>query len=273
MASNTTKKFLIFLQLLHRDFYIFFKNFTTDAINNGLIFPLMYAFFFAYIQSQLYFETDMLQERTIMFIGNISLLTLVSSYHFTFPLLFDFEGARHVDYEIRTLSPRLVILEKIVFATLATFALILPFFPFCKLLLQNKFDTSNTNWIQLFIILFLGSLCVSAYYFLAICILKNASRINNFWLRFNLPLLLLGGFWTPWYITMKVFPALGIATLANPFLYITEGARQTIVGGSKFLSFPVSVTALICFSLLFTMLTFYFLKNELIIFNQNGCIP
>jgi len=111
MASNTTKKFLIFLQLLHRDFYIFFKNFTTDAINNGLIFPLMYAFFFAYIQSQLYFETDMLQERTIMFIGNISLLTLVSSYHFTFPFSIEdaprlFLSFHNLDYSV---SPKTVV--------------------------------------------------------------------------------------------------------------------------------------------------------------------
>lgn len=255
--------FSIFLSLLRRDVSVFGQQIKTHGINNGIIYPLMYAFAFAYLQTQSYFTTSMMQERTTMFIGNILLLILISCFHFTFPLLFDLQGKRSVNYLLQVASLRILFLEKIFFATCATFVLTSPFIPLCKLILGKQFDTNSTNWFAFFIILFLGSLCVSTYYFLAVCCLKNAHQINNFWVRFNIPLTILGGYWTPWYTTLKVSSLLGWLCLLNPFLYITEGARQAILTDEKFLPLSVCAGALICFSLIFTQLIFYFFKKKI----------
>lgn len=262
ITLSAQDKARIFFQFLYRDFYVYLKRIQTYAINFIVLYPLTYIVSFAYIQAKAYFGIDNITQATIFFSGNVILLAMSLAFEFTIILLFDLENDRTIDYRITRLDPLLVLLEHIVFTTLFSFILLLPFFPITALVLQKNFDISHISWPLLFLMLFLSCLCCATYHLLVACALKNSKQIVHFWMRCNLPLMTLGGFWVPWYIMNQYSQYLGILTLFNPLLYATEGMRQAIIGGNMFLSASSCGLGLIIFSLIFTILTSWLFKKK-----------
>ncbi len=262
MKIITNQSFLVFLQFFKRDLYIHSKKIKDYIFNYALIYPLTYAFSFAYLQTNTYFGSGNETLGTILFSGNILLVIMLTTYKFTYDLLFDLEQNRYVDYQITVLNPRLVILKRILVASLLTFIMTAPFFPVAKIVLRNYLDTSNTSWLQLMLILYLGSLCCSAYHQCAILLLKKSNQITSLWARFNHILIMLGGFWAPLHTMNEYSSLLGTIMRFNPLLYVSEGLRQAIVGGNQFLSIAQCASMLILFSLGFTVLCWYIFKKR-----------
>ena len=253
---------LLFLQFLRRDAYVHMRNLRLYIVNYTFLYPATFALSFAYLQVNTFFGSGNATLSTVLFSGNILVLIMIITYKETSTLLFDLEANRFIDYQISVLQPRLVIVERIFFTSLLTFAIALPFFPVGKLLLWNYLDTSNASWLQLIIILYLGSLCCSAYHQLAILVLKNSSQITSLWARANNFLMSLGGFFIPWHIQYKYSPLLGNIAYCNPLMYLSEGVRQALVGGPEFLSFTQCALSLFVFSVLFTVLCWHLFKKR-----------
>ncbi len=261
-ATNLKRTLYLFLQFLKRDFYIHSKQIKSYLINYVISYPLTGAFAFAYLQTNIYFGTGQARLGTMLFSGNILLVLMLITYKQTIELLFDLENNKFINYQISILHPRLVILERIIFTSLFTFALSLPYFPVAKLILWSHLDTSATSWPQLLVILYLGSLCCSAYHQLASLVLKSSSQITTLWARVNQVLLHLGGFWIPLYIVRAYSEWLGYVVYLNPLVYISEGLRQALLGGDQFLSFGQCASALIIFSVIFVLLTWRIFKKR-----------
>jgi len=259
MISPTIKIFFIFL---YRDFYVYAKRINYYAINYGLIVPLLYIFSFAYVQPQVYFNGNA-QLGIPTFIGNISLLLMSLTYNITSHMLFDLLNDRFTEYQISILPGRLFIIKEILFASLWSFLLVIPFFPLAKFLLGSIFVTSHISWVSVYALLYLAALCCSAYHCLAVCIMNKAEETRHFWMRVNLPLFALGGFWVPWHIMNSFSPWLGTILFANPIIYITEGLRQAVIGGSQFLSITTCVIMLSFYICIFTVLSFYFFRKKI----------
>jgi len=259
----TSKQLLtarIFLQFLYRDIYVHSQHFFTHFVNYSLLYPTMYMFCFAYLQTKIYFHGDT-RIGAIVFAGTCLVPLLVMTFQISFDLLFDLEKNRHVDYQMMVLSPRLILIEQILFSSIFTLLIMTPFFPLARIFVSSYINLSNVSWPSLFLILYLGALCFSAYHKLAATIL-NVSKISMFWTRINYVLLILGGFWIPLHITQKFSPLLGLLLRLNPMIYFSEGLRQSIVGGSEFLSIAHCVVALLILSIIFTVLSWYFFKKR-----------
>src|SRR5207237_8872310 len=158
-------------------------------------------------------------------------------------LLFDLEKNHHIDYQMMVLKPQLIIIEQILFSSIFTFIIMIPFFPLARIFASSYIDLSNISWSSLYLVIYCGSLCVCAYHKLAATLL-TVEKISMFWTRINNVLLVLGGFWIPLYIIRSFSPTLGLVLRLNPIVYLTEGLRQSIVGGSEFLLISQCVAAL-----------------------------
>jgi len=256
------KSCLIFWQFLRRDYHQYRKQLRMFFISYGLIRPLLFSFSFSYLQANIIFRTQQPTLTTIFLVGNVLLVILVLSFVLAVSLLFDFEQNRFIDYQLSILHPKLIIIERILFSSLFTFFFMLPFFPVAKLLLRDGIATSNASWPQTFLMIYAGSLCYAAYHLFAICLMKNTNSIGSFWVRVNLPLMILGGFWTPLYIIRQSSALLGYVAYLNPTIYLTEGLRRALLGDSAFLPVGVCVSALFGFSVIFTLLSFHFFKKK-----------
>jgi len=252
----------IFLQFLKRDIYVHLKSIRQYIINYVIITPITWAFAFAYLEQHVTFGTKAPLAGTLLFSGSCLIIQLIITFTITIHLLYDLENDRYIDYQISILHPRLVLLERIIFTSLFTFILSLPFFPIGKLVVGNYLITTHTSWLQLICILYLSSLCCSAYNILAICILKNTHSITNFWTRVNAPLMNLGGLWVPLSIFKQFSLILSYVLLLNPFIYVTDGIRRAILGTPDFMSFWRCAGMLILFSIIFTCTAWHFFKKR-----------
>lgn len=256
--------FSLFFRFMQRDLYLYKNRIIQYVVNYAVIYPTIHALAFGYLQSNAYFGSNASDMGTILFTGNFLIVIIILTYKLSIELLFDLEGDRSIDFQITILNPRLLIIQKIIFSTLFSSIILLPYFPIAKLLLGHLFVSANTVWPYLLCIQIASCLLCSVYNHLIACLLPDSNSIGFFWRRINTPLVtILGGFWIPWYALRNFSPMLGILTLANPFIYITEGIRQSILQSDRFLSFGVCLSMLLLFSLILTLWTFYAFKKRL----------
>jgi len=263
MNNTLSQTWRIFLQLLKREAYVYRKQFSRYAINYGLIYPFLYAIAFAYIQSRAYFGETNFAMSTLLFSGNIIIPLMGTAFHITFDVFFDLLGNKFITYQTTILKPRLVILARILFAWLFVFCLMIPFYPFAKILLGNLLDTSATNWFYVVLVLWGSSLMCISYHMLAAVFFTHTDDIEILWARINLPIFTLGGFWIPRHIVYEFSPLLGNLLYINPATYVTEGLRQAIIGGPDYLSIHTCIVALFAFSTFFTLLTWHAFKKRI----------
>ena len=92
--------------------------------------------------------------------------------------------------------------------------------------------------------------------------MQSSNRVVQYWTRFNIPLILFGGFWTPYAILKHFSPTLAYINLANPIVYITEGLRQALVGGQQFLPLWFCIVMMLGISTICILATFYLFKKH-----------
>lgn len=253
----------IFVHFIQRELFVYSKQLKRYITNYVVIYPFLYAIAFAYIQSRAYFGQQDVSMSTLLFAGNIIIPLMGTAFHITFDVFFDLLGNKFITYQTTILHPRLVILARILFAWILVFCLMLPFYPLGKLFLGNFLDTSATNWFYVAIILLASSLMCVSYHMLAAVYFTRTSQIELLWARINLPMFTLGGFWIPRTIIYEFSPTLGTLLYLNPAIYVTEGLRQAIIGGSQFLPLWLCLSALFGFSIVFILLTWHAFKKRI----------
>ncbi len=245
-----------------RDYYAQRNYLRHYFINYCLIFPMISTFVFGYLQSNLFFDGVTPQKITTLLTGNILLIFFIVPYVNNMGLFFDLISDRFINYQITILSPRLLLLQRALFNAFLTFIILLAYYPMAKLLLGSYFDTSNTCWPAVAVMIFFGSLTSSAYSLFIACFLTRVSQLSHVWPRCNEHMLMLGGFWIPLFVMKQLSPQLAIIARINPLIYITEGLRQAIIGGDRFLPLITCVISLACFFLLFFALATYYFKKR-----------
>lgn len=258
-----TESLLIFYQFLKRDIFVVRKQFMQIFINFGLIYPLMTAFCFCYLQPRFMFGATYQYLGTTTYIGMILSFLLIVSFEKTIDTLFDLLGPGYIYYQSTILSPRLIIIERLLFATLFTFILSIPFLPLAQFLFPSSFYVPHASWLNYYWILFLGSLTTSAYFLCAALLLQNAHSITKLWVRYTEFLIIFGGMWIPWHVIAHASPHLGIIACGNPFLYITEGARSALLQSPLFFSISTCSYILIFSTICFTIISFIALQKRI----------
>jgi ABC-type multidrug transport system permease subunit len=247
-----TSSWWIFLQFMHRDFYVRKKRLLDNIINYAIIYPIIFGAETAYLQTNVYFGGGDSTRNTIFFAGTIIFLMIIFTYNQNVDLLFDFENKRFINYQISIFNPFLVMLERILFSGIYAFCMLLPFYPITSLLFRSYIDFSHTIWLKALSIIFLGSFCLSAYFVLAACLLESPN-LRSLWARANRPLMLLGGVWVPWYVVNQYSPLFSYCLYLNPCIYISEGIKGSITGNPLFLPFWLCFSMLIAFTTILTL--------------------
>jgi ABC-2 type transport system permease protein len=251
-----------FLYFIWRDCYVQSQNASHFIINNIMLYPIIQGITFLYLQPSILFPERTASLNMILFIGNILLLMMVLSYRMTIPLLFDLDQDRFIDYQIRTLRPHLVLLERIIFTSLFTWLLLAPAFPLVGFYFPAYFDTSATSWWRVMLILYCGSLFCAAYHTFMACWLKSPRDIRRLWIRYNQILFQLGGYTIPWHIIDQTSPVLGYITRLNPMMYITEGLRQAFLNDARFFPYWQCIGGLLFASGCMTILAWRTFKKR-----------
>lgn len=260
LSKKTIRTMRIFMEFLRRDFYVHTRQLRDHIINYALIYPLFYIFCFAYLQTQIYFHGQT-HIGAIVFSGTCLVPLMAMAFHVTFDLLFDLEKNRYTDFQIMALNPHLLIIEQILFSSVFTFCVMAFYFPLARIFASSYINMNHVSWPSLYLVLYCGSLCVSSYHKLAATLL-TVQKIAMFWTRINYILLILGGFWIPLYTIRSFSPTLGLLLRLNPIVYLTEGLRQSIVGGNNFLPVSQCVIALLILTVIFTALTCHYFKKR-----------
>jgi ABC-2 type transport system permease protein len=252
----------VFLQFMRRDLFTCRKHFIDNLVNYAVIYPIVFALQSGYFQANANFVSPNPMLNTVLFAGNILLVLLLFTYKQNIELLFDLEGKRYIDYQITVLNPFLVLVQKILFTGLYAFIVSLPYYPMGALILQKYINVSNAHWLQLILVLFAGSLCMSAWHLLAAVVLKRSTDIGTLWSRANGMLMAFGGFWVPLWAMKKYSPFLGKLVYLNPCLYLTEGVKHAITGSSEYLPISVCVSMLLLFTCIITGAAWFRFKQR-----------
>lgn len=251
------------MQLIYRDFYILKNRILTYVINYCIIFPLVTILGFGYIQSGVFFKSPYAQASLILMIGSFVFTTTSMCFSFISPFIYDVEGNRFIDYQLTLLPAPLLVLEIIVFAALFALITALPFFPLVRIIFPQLFSGLQNSWVALLLVLFFMCLCIASYIMLAMCLIKSSFQIRQFFVRVNLPLVILGGSWLPWYMMKQYWAPLAYIVLLNPFTYITEGIRASLFGNNSSIPWYLCILALATFTFIFTIASCHFFKRKL----------
>lgn len=249
--------------MIWRDLYVFKKRIKNYGINYLIIIPTLSIITFGYIQPGIYFGPDHGKASVNLLIGMFVMNMLALTFTLLVPFLYDCESDRFIDYQLLLLPPRFVLFELLLFPVILINLISLPFFPLARLVLPSYFAHLQPSWIGLLMLIFCASLFCVSYLMMGLCMLKKTTSIRHFWLRFNWPLVVLGGFWIPWHILKKYSSIMATLTLFDPFTYVTEGIRDCLIGGNTFIPFGICIMALLCFFCIFSLVTTYFFKRKL----------
>jgi hypothetical protein len=248
--------------LLARDFFVFGKRIKSFGINYLLIYPVLAIITFGYIQPGIYFGPGHTKTSVVLLIGTFCINMLSLCYTLMAPFVFDLESDRFIDYQITVVPPRLLLIKMILFPAIIAMIISLPFFPLAYILLPGYFAALNINWFGLLSVVVAAAFYCASYIMMGLCMIKRASRIRQFWLRFNWPLVVLGGLWIPFYLLKAHFPILATIALFDPFTYFTEGIRSALIGSDQFIPYHVCIMALFCFFCMFSMVSIYFFEHK-----------
>lgn len=253
----------VFWQLMCRDLFVHKKDFIDHMINSVIISPILFGFSFAYIQKTVYFgeSTAAAQQGTIMFIGSMIIPILVVSYKILAELLFDLEGSKFISYQMTILNPRLILLQRIIFASIYTSILTLPFLPIASLIVGKHLDLQAINWFSFNVVIVASVFCCASYNMFALTLLK-IENLKSFWIRVNWPLINLGGFWVPLIVINKFSSTLGTLALLSPVTYMLEGLRSAATGSSVFISANICCGILMLFTSICIGLSFISFKRR-----------
>ncbi len=257
-----SSQLFIFWQFFKRDMYIQRSKIPDYIINYVFSYPIIFAMQTGYLQANTYFGSYNPQMNTMMYCGNLLLIVMLFTYKQHIELLFDLKTIGYINYQIIVLDPLLVLLEKIIFTSIITCIIVLPFYPMGTLLLPEYILSDAVSWPHLIAILYLASLCCSAYHLMAVVLLPSPNEITLLWSRFNHILMTFGGFWIPWFVLYSYSPVLGYIAYLNPMLYITEGVKGAILGGDMFIPFGICATVLLSYTVIFTIACFIIFKRR-----------
>lgn len=261
MYNDIINNARLFAMFMWRDLQVNMKSICEDVINYGILFPAAFGISFIYLQADIFFSMSGETFGSMLFVGNIVIPLMVMSYKITFDLVFDMEKNRFIDYQISLMDPRLIMVQRILFATWYTFFISLLFFPVSKIVLGGDFITCHASWLRVCTILFLGSLSTVAYHQCFAAFLRM-DQIGMFWVRINYVLMVLGGTFVPTMAIKQSSQLLGYLILCNPLLYVTEGIRGALLMTNDFISFQVCCAMLIFFSATAIIMTWHIFKKR-----------
>ena len=269
MNHKITRLGLQFLAIVKRDIRVLGPLLPRYVINFSLLYALMYGFCFGYLLPKVGMGASSLQSASVLLIGLILFALGQCAFAINAGFLFDYDRDRLSEFYLIIIPYWMLILEKIIFGSVLTFLSMLPYYVVMKLCFSSVFDTSQTSIGMVVLVLYLSSLYVMSFSLLFSSLAKNPTKqIRHLYRRLQFPMTVLGGVLVPWKVMYGCSTLLGMVVLLNPLIYVTEGLRQSFLGGDFFLPAFTCCIALIIFTALATTISLIAFKKRLMLFNN-----
>lgn len=200
----------------------------------------------------------------IMVSGLIASIGIMELYPNSISLAIDLTKDKNISYALILPIPSwLIPLKDICYFALTsllvgTFAL-----PLSKILLGDLLNLRAVNWPLFALFFILSNIFFGAFAFLLATTVKDVLNSDRVWLRFIFPLWFFGGYQFTWYSLYKLYPQLAYINLLNPFIYITEGIRVTMLGQEGYLPLWICTIMITFFIISFSLVGIKRLKNQL----------
>jgi len=231
----------VFAALLHRDALVGARNLAGVVVGTTLQ-PLMLTVMFGYLLPHMGFVSE--AYKTALLPGVIAVTLMLSSLQaVALPLIIDFGLSNQI--EDRLLAPtgtRTLVAEKIVAGVAqGTFASLLVL-PLARLIMGPIPGLALSNLVAIVPVVLLGA-AVFATLGLVLGTAIPAQRVNLLFSALLTPLITFGCAYYPWAGLARV-PAMQIAVLVNPLVYVAEGLRGALTPTAPHMPIGVTVSAL-----------------------------
>lgn len=218
--------FRAFLGLLQRDVWNTFRHELGGFLAQSLMQPLAFLFVFGLVLPKIGAADE--SYATQLLPGIIALtLVLTALQNVALPLVIEFSYTKEIeDRLLAPLSPVMVGVEKLVFATGRSLIAALLILPLGALILPNGLQTGGAHWGMFVVLLIVGGIA-GASIGLVLGTLVPANRINIIFAVALTPLIFTGATFYPWQLldSLRWFQVL---TLFNPLTYVSEGMRAAL---------------------------------------------
>ena len=227
-----------------RERYRIRHYFWGEIINTTFFWPIMFALGSGYIAPLCYFGRADAKMATMLFVGMLLLQLMVMSHTYAMIIMRERTASPVIQHQaISTLLPLVYCVRYVFYSSWTAFRL-LPFFPVSKLVLCEFLYTDHLSWGALAGMIILGSFLSTAYSCFLSSMVSNMTEAGSLWERYIEPLIWLGGMWVPLFAMMKTSKTLGLITLLNPFLYVTEAVRGLFFQDALFIPLTYCLSAI-----------------------------
>lgn len=250
----------IFGWLLWQELRVFFQEFFANLID-ALLLPISEASVAGYILPLMGIATGF---GSFILVGITVSMCLFHCINKAQALVADIEISNSISYQLSLPLPAWLLFIKIGLSFAITSALLnFLTIPLGKLFLGNLFDLSNLSLIKTLIIFITVNIFFGFYGLWIASLVKRAASFSHIWMRFVLPLWMLGGYQYSWYTLKNAYPYFGYITLLNPLVYAFEGVRAATLGQEGSLNFWLCIAMLWLFTATFYWYSLYKFKQRL----------
>lgn len=250
----------VFKNLLAADLKIFKHHFVNKLIDLGIYITVITTIT-VYILPFFGLPQDY---GIIMVSGIIAGVGIMELYPNSIGLASDLTGNKTITYMLILPIPSwLIPIKNICYFALTSVMIGIFSIPIAKALLGNLFDLSAVNWLLFGAFFILSAIFFGTFTIILATTMKDLATSDRVWLRFIFPLWFLGGYQFTWYSLYSLYPWLAYIDLLNPFIYVTEGIRATMLGQEGYIPLWICTIMLIFFIIIFGFIGVYRLKKQL----------
>ncbi len=240
--------FSLMKQLLYTDYLLFKRIFGTKLIDVSIEVVTVVAVAGYLLPA---FGID-IAYGSFMVAGMCATAGLFEVFPSVMNLVADFEGDRIISfYSTLPMPTSFVFIRLFLNYSLSAIPIALWVIPLSKLVLWNQFELSSIHVPKFLVAVVFISFLYGALILWVTSYVKRLETINSVWMRFLYPMWFLGGFQFSWYVLYGFSPTFAYLNLLNPFTYVMEMIRSSLLGQEGYINYWVCLVALTVFIVLF----------------------
>ena len=177
----------------------------------------------------------------------------------------DLNGDRKINFLLTLPIPRWLVAARTAIAFFMNQLIISVVAITCiRLVLWDCFNFAHVQWGAFAIMLLAANaVCAAAALCVATFFSNSPISASTIWMRFLFPLWFFGGYQNTWPTLYRLWPKAALLGLLNPYTYLMEGIRGTVLGGRDSLPWPLCLVVLGALAIGMIALGSYRLKKKL----------
>jgi ABC-2 type transport system permease protein len=250
----------IFGWLLWQELRVFFQHFFANLVD-ALLLPLSEAAVAGYILPLMGIAVSF---GSFILVGITVSMCLFHCVNKAQALVADIEITNSISYQLSLpIQPWLLFMKIGISFAITSACLNFLTIPIGKIVLGNLFDLTNLSIVKTFLIFITLNIFFGFYGLFIASLVKKTSNFSHVWMRFVLPLWMLGGYQYSWYTLKNAYPFFGYLSLINPLIYAFEGIRTATLGQEGSLNFWLCIGMLWLFIALMYCFALHKFKQRL----------